>query len=73
MTSALAKFNIHRIYLSILEHNAEIESVSRGVYELGASSEDEMLNFQGRYKSSISSHESALYLGRIGKMIEKID
>jgi hypothetical protein len=56
-----------------LEHNAEIESVSRGVYELVASSEDEMLNFQGRYKSSISSHESALYLGRIGKMIEKID
>ena len=62
LTSDLAKFNIPRIYLSILEHNGEIERVSRGVYKLVASIEDGMFNFQVRYKSSIYSHETALYL-----------
>jgi len=62
LTSDLAKFNIPRIYLSILEHNGEIERVSRGVYRLIASIDDEMFNFQVRYKSSIFSHETALYL-----------
>jgi predicted transcriptional regulator of viral defense system len=62
LTSDLAKFNIPRIYLSILENNGEIERVSRGVYKLVASIEDEMFNFQVRYKSSIYSHETALYL-----------
>ncbi|PKN97694.1 MAG: abortive phage infection protein [Chloroflexi bacterium HGW-Chloroflexi-5] len=62
LTSDLAKFNIPRIYLSILEHNGEIERVSRGVYRLVDSIDDEMFNFQVRYKSSIYSHETALYL-----------
>lgn len=62
LTSDLAKFNIPRIYLSILEHNGEIERVSRGIYKLVASIEDEMFNFQARFKSSIYSHETALYL-----------
>ena len=62
LTSDLAKFNIPRIYLSILEHNREIERVSRGIYRLVASIDDEMFNFQVRYKSSIFSHETALYL-----------
>ncbi len=62
LTSDLAKFNIPRIYLSILEHNSEIERVSRGIYRLVASIDDEMFNFQVRYKSSIFSHETALYL-----------
>lgn len=62
LTSDLAKFNIPRIYLSILEHNGEIEWVSRGIYRLVASIDDEMFNFQVRYKSSIFSHETALYL-----------
>jgi len=62
LTSDLAKFNIPRIYLSILEHNGEIERVSRGVYRLIASIDDEMFNFQVGYKSSIFSHETALYL-----------
>ena len=62
LTSDLAKFNIPRIYLSILEHNGEIERVSRGIYRLVASIDDEMFNFQVRYKSSIFSHETALYL-----------
>ena len=62
LTSDLATFNIPRIYLSILEHNGEIERVSRGIYRLVASIDDEMFNFQVRYKSSIFSHETALYL-----------
>lgn len=62
LTSDLVKFNIPRAYLSILERNGEIEQVSRGVYRLTASIEDEMFSFQARYKSSIYSHETALYL-----------
>ena len=62
LTSDLAKFNIPRTYLSILERNGEIERVSRGVYRLVASIDDEMFTFQARYKSSIYSHETALYL-----------
>ena len=62
LTSDLAKFNIPRTYLSILERNGEIERVSRGVYRVPASFEDEMFSFQARYKSSIFSHETALYL-----------
>ena len=54
LTSDLAKFNIPRIYLSILEHNSEIERVSRGVYRLIASIDDEMFNFQVGYKSQYS-------------------
>lgn len=61
-TSDLAKFNIPRTYLSILERNGEIERVSRGVYITPGSIEDEMFVFQARYKMSIFSHETALYL-----------
>jgi predicted transcriptional regulator of viral defense system len=62
LTSDLAKLNIPRTYLSILERNGEIEWVSRGVYRLVDSIEDEMFNIQARYKLSIYSHETALYL-----------
>ena len=62
LTSDLAKFNIPRTYLSILERDGEIERVSRGVYRLADSIEDEMFSFQARYKSSIYSHETAQYL-----------
>jgi len=62
LTSDLTKFNIPRIYLSTLEHNGEIERVSRGIYRLVASIDDEMFNYQVRYKSSIFSNETALYL-----------
>lgn len=61
-TSDLKKFCIPRIYLSILERNGEIERVSRGVYWMTASIEDELFSFQARYKSSIYSHETALNL-----------
>lgn len=62
LTSDLARFNIPRTYLSALEQNGEIERVSRGVYKTPDSIEDEMFSFQSTYKSSIYSHETALYL-----------
>jgi predicted transcriptional regulator of viral defense system len=62
LTSDLARLNIPRIYLSILERKGEIERVSRGVYRVTMSIEDELFSFQARYKSSIYSHETALYL-----------
>jgi hypothetical protein len=62
LTSNLARFNIPRAYLAILERNGEIERVSRGVYQAVVSMEDEMFSFQSRHKASIYSHETALYL-----------
>lgn len=62
LTSDLEKFNIPRTYLSILERKGEIERVSRGVYTTAASIEDEMFSFQAKYKSSVFSHETALFL-----------
>jgi predicted transcriptional regulator of viral defense system len=61
-TSDLARFDIPRTYLSILEQNKEIEKVSRGIYKIPSSLEDEMFIFQSQYKSTIFSHETALYL-----------
>ena len=62
LTSDLANFDIPRTYLSVLERNGEIERVSRGLYRVANSIEDELFSFQARYKSSIYSHETALYL-----------
>lgn len=62
ITSEMAQFNIPRTYLSILEQRGEIEKVSRGVYKTPLAMEDEMLIFQSKYKSSIYSHETALFL-----------
>jgi predicted transcriptional regulator of viral defense system len=62
LTSDLAKSDIARTYLAILERDGEIERVSRGVYLAADSIEDEWFSFQARYKSSIYSHETALYL-----------
>lgn len=62
LTADLAKSNIPRVYLAELVRNGEIERVSRGVYRLTASIEDELFSFQARYRSSIYSHETALYL-----------
>ncbi|MDO8754225.1 MAG: hypothetical protein Q7J80_10065 [Anaerolineales bacterium] len=61
-TSDLARFQIPRVYLSLLEQNKEIERVSRGVYKTPSTMEDEMFVFQAKYKSSIYSHETALFL-----------
>lgn len=63
LTSDLANFNIPRTYLSIMEQNGEIERVSRGVYRSAATFiEDELFSFQSKYRSTIFSHETALYL-----------
>ena len=62
LTSDLTNFNIPRTYLSIMEQNGEIERISRGVYRASNSIEDELFTFQSIYKSSIYSHETALYL-----------
>jgi predicted transcriptional regulator of viral defense system len=61
-TSDLSGLEIPRTYLSILERNGEIERISRGIYREPNSIEDEMFSFQARYKASIFSHETALYL-----------
>ena len=62
LTSDLALNDIPRTYLSTLEQNGEIVRVSRGVYRATAAIEDEMFSFQAIYKSSIYSHETALFL-----------
>lgn len=62
LTSDLAKYNIPRTYLSILEQNGEIRRVNRGVYKAPSSFEDEMYVFQASHKSIVYSHETALYL-----------
>ena len=62
LTSDLAHFDIPRTYLSIMEQNGEIERVARGVYKTPSAMEDEMFIFQSKYKSSIYSHETALFL-----------
>lgn len=61
-TSDLAKFNIPREYLSLMEKNGEIERISRGIYTNIDSLPDEMFFIQAIYKNTIFSHETALYL-----------
>lgn len=64
LTFDLANFNIPRTYLSIMgKLTGEIERVSRGVYRSAATFiEDELFSFQSKYRSTIFSHETALYL-----------
>lgn len=62
ITSDLARLGIPRTYLSILEKSKEIERVSRGVYKAPSAMEDELFIFQSKYKSSVFSHETALFL-----------
>lgn len=62
LTSDLTKLGIARTYLSILEKQGEIQRTARGVYATPDSLVDEMLELQARYKTTIFSHETALYL-----------
>lgn len=62
LTSDLAKFNIPRTYLSILERNGEIVRAARGVYQSNEAIGDELFSLQGTHRSTIYSHETALYL-----------
>jgi len=61
-TSDLDKRSIPRMYLAVLEQNGEIEKITRGIYVSAAIFEDEKYTFQLRYKSSIYSHETALFI-----------
>ncbi len=45
-----------------MERNGVIEKISRGVYQAKDSIQDELFSIQAIYKSSIYSHETALYL-----------
>lgn len=62
LASDLAKFNIPRTYLSILECNGEIVRAARGVYQSNEAIGDELFSLQGTHRSTIYSHETALYL-----------
>lgn len=62
LTSDLANAGIPRTYLSIMEKNGEIERVSRGVYRSAVTFiEDELFSFQAQHKSTVFSHETALF------------
>ena len=62
LASDLKQLGVPHIYLSMLEKLGEIQRVSRGVYATSETIVDEMAIFQSRYKASIFSHETALYL-----------
>lgn len=62
LTSDLEKLGIPRTYLSILIKNGEIQRVSRGVYSAANFLIDEMASVQARFKGTIFSHETALFL-----------
>jgi predicted transcriptional regulator of viral defense system len=61
-TSEITQLQIPRVYLSILEQRGEIERISRGVYKAPSTLEDEMFIFQTKYKASIYSHQTALFI-----------
>lgn len=60
-TRMIEPLNISRRYLSIAEHNNDIEKVSRGIYLLPSAFEDSYFSFQQKYKRAIFSHMNALY------------
>jgi predicted transcriptional regulator of viral defense system len=62
LAADLAKHDIPRTYLSILERNNEIQRIARGVYSAVDTLMDEMVSLQYRYKNAVFSHETALYL-----------
>lgn len=62
LASDLAKLQIPRTYLSIMEKSGEIERTSRGVYRLADAIEDELFSFQSRHKACVYSHGTALFL-----------
>lgn len=63
LTSNLTNFGIPRTYLSIMEQNGEIERVARGVYRSADTFiDDDLFSLQTQNKTTIFSHETALYL-----------
>jgi predicted transcriptional regulator of viral defense system len=62
LAADLAKHDIPRTYLSILERKGEIQRIARGVYSMADTLMDEMVSLQSRFKNAVFSHETALYL-----------
>ena len=60
-TRMIEPLNISRQYLSIAEHNNDIEKISRGIYLLPSAFEGSYFSFQQKYKRAIFSHMNALY------------
>lgn len=54
--------NIPRVYLQEMLKNGSLERVSRGIYVVNDSIEDELYALQKKYKNIIYSHETALFL-----------
>ena len=61
-TEDLKDENIARHYLKILQEEGEIIKLDRGIYARPDVWEDEMYILQAKYKKSIFSHETALFL-----------
>lgn len=61
-TEDLKEENIARHYLKILQEKGEIIKLDRGIYARPDVWEDEMYILQAKYKKSIFSHETALFL-----------
>lgn len=61
-TKQITKAGIHRGILKEFINNGELKRFSRGLYVLNNVWEDDFYLFQQKYKRSIYSHETALYL-----------
>ncbi len=53
---------IHPHYLQQLAQDGELVKISRGIYQRCDSWDDELYNFQLRYRRGVFSHDTALYL-----------
>ncbi len=61
-TRMIEPLNISRQYISMLEKNKEIERIDRGIYISINVFQDDFYTFQQRYRKTIFSHMTALYL-----------
>ncbi|TCT15987.1 putative AbiEi antitoxin of type IV toxin-antitoxin system [Natranaerovirga pectinivora] len=62
LSSDLDKYEIPRIYLSMMVADGKLERVDRGVYVSNDAIHDEMYAIQSKYPKFIYSHETALFL-----------
>ena len=62
LSSDLDKYEIPRIYLSMLVAEGKLERVDRGIYVSTDAVHDEMYAMQNKYPKLIFSHETALFL-----------
>lgn len=62
LSSDLDKYEIPRVYLSMLVNEGKLERVDRGTYVIADAVYDEMYAMQNKYPKLIFSHETALFL-----------